>query len=202
MKYEQALDQKGLKFEQLSNSLQKKINKIKEYDEKFNEIKQTDDGSVTEEDIFSYNEGLKILDEEASKAILKFNLENYELQKERLISTRKKIRKNDEPKEDIEEVQVVIQEDKDEVVIKEQPKLENRIEQLKKEVSIQPENFVADEYDYEEGEEEVQEVVEDVDFDKKQNIKQKKGTSTSLIIMGIGAFILTWGAVNFFKGRK
>lgn len=199
MKYEQALDQKGLKFEQLSNSLQKKINKIKEYDEKFNDIKQTDDGSVTEEDIFSYNEGLKILDEEASKSILKFNIENYELQKERLINTRKKIRKNEEPKEDTQEDKEIAIEEK--ALIKEQQQLENRIEELKKEVSIQPEKFVADEYDEEEDvEEEVQ--VDDVDFEKKGDIKQKKGTSTSLIIMGIGAFFLTLGAVNFFKGRK
>ena len=42
---------------------------------------------------------------------------------------------------------------------------------------------------------------EDEEFEKVSNAKPRK-LSKSVIIMGIGAFILTWGAVNFFRERR
>jgi hypothetical protein len=51
-------------------------------------------------------------------------------------------------------------------------------------------------------EEEVIEVEPEVEeFDKSDDTKPKK-LSKGLILMGVGAFLLTWGAVNFFRERR
>jgi hypothetical protein len=39
------------------------------------------------------------------------------------------------------------------------------------------------------------------EFEKHSDTTPKK-MSTGLILMGVGAFFLTWGAVNFFKSRR
>ena len=43
--------------------------------------------------------------------------------------------------------------------------------------------------------------VEEEEFEKRRDVK-KENMPISLIIMGIGAFFLTWGAVNFFKNKR
>jgi hypothetical protein len=43
--------------------------------------------------------------------------------------------------------------------------------------------------------------VEVEDLAKEDNAMPKK-MSKGLILMGVGAFLLTWGAVNFFKERR
>ena len=42
---------------------------------------------------------------------------------------------------------------------------------------------------------------EEEEFERQGDGNPKKMT-TGLILMGVGAFFLTWGAVNFFKSRR
>jgi hypothetical protein len=42
---------------------------------------------------------------------------------------------------------------------------------------------------------------EEEEFERKGAGNPRKMT-TGLILMGVGAFFLTWGAVNFFKSRR
>ena len=50
-------------------------------------------------------------------------------------------------------------------------------------------------------EQEIEYADEDTEFSKESDTEPKK-MSKGLILMGIGAFFLTWGAVNFFKDRR
>jgi len=98
-------------------------------------------------------------------------------------------------------------------VVKEEPKkeLNERLDELKEEVRTNTEKFkfekeqrthrkieVEDEAVISGEEVEVEEIE---DYKNKGSIKPKK-MSTSIIIMGIGIGLLTWGAVNFFRERR
>jgi hypothetical protein len=188
MKYQESLDQKGLKVEQLSTTLQKRIQEIHAIDEKINKMKDDGVDDEVKDELEIYVRTLKQLDDEVSKSILKFDLMKFQARKEVLDRNReKRLIGNEQPIEKPVEV-------------KSEKPIEQKVEELKKEVVIQPEKFIEEEQE-EEQEEYAQQHQEDIEFDKKATVKQKKG-STALIIMGIGAFILTWGAVNFFKERR
>jgi len=196
MKYQESLDQKGLKVEQLSTTLQKRIKEVRIIEMKINNMKEDGVEDETKDELEIYEKTLKQLDDEVSKSISKFDLDKYEARKEVLEKNRVNRTYNEEqPKEESTEIV-----EKPKVV--EQKPIEERIQELRKEVVIQPEKFVVEEDEEDSVQENVQEIVHDeVEFDKKATVKQKKG-STALIIMGIGAFILTWGAVNFFRERR
>ena len=76
----------------------------------------------------------------------------------------------------------------------------DKLEDLKKSVHIDTANFKTRQIVEEEEQEEDIEVQEE-EFDKHSDTTPKK-MSTGLILMGVGAFFLTWGAVNFFKSRR
>jgi hypothetical protein len=79
----------------------------------------------------------------------------------------------------------------------------DKLEDLKKSVHIDTANFKTRQRVEEEEEEEQEEDIEvqEEEFDKHSDTTPKK-MSTGLILMGVGAFFLTWGAVNFFKSRR
>jgi hypothetical protein len=76
----------------------------------------------------------------------------------------------------------------------------DKLEDLKKSVHIDTANFkTRQRVEEEEQEQDIE--VEEEEFDKHSDTTPKK-MSTGLILMGVGAFFLTWGAVNFFKSRR
>jgi hypothetical protein len=75
----------------------------------------------------------------------------------------------------------------------------DKLEDLKKSVHIDTANFKTRQR-VEEEEQDI-EVQEEEEFEKHSDTTPKK-MSTGLILMGVGAFFLTWGAVNFFKSRR
>lgn len=81
--------------------------------------------------------------------------------------------------------------------------IEKHIEQLKREAEIKP-----DSYEQPQMQEEHQEVHHEPIFVEAEEEFEKKGErkprkiNIPLVVMGVGALILTWGAVNFFKERK
>lgn len=84
--------------------------------------------------------------------------------------------------------------------------IEKHIEQLKREAEIKPESY---EQQPQPQPQEPQQLwdetntitLEAEEFEKKGERKPKK-LNIPLVVMGVGALILTWGAVNFFKERK
>jgi hypothetical protein len=77
----------------------------------------------------------------------------------------------------------------------------DKLEDLKKSVHIDTANFKTRQRVEEEEEQEEDIEVQEEEFDKHSDTTPKK-MSTGLILMGVGAFFLTWGAVNFFKSRR
>lgn len=81
-----------------------------------------------------------------------------------------------------------------------------QLDELKKEAVVYPEQFVNDD------EELVQKVsgdnrtepieVEAEEEFEKQGERKPRKVNVPLIVMGVGALLLTWGAVNFFKERR
>jgi hypothetical protein len=75
--------------------------------------------------------------------------------------------------------------------------IKEELDKLQETVEIKPKSFEKNLQ-----EEEVIEVEPEVEeFDKSDDTKPKK-LSKGLILMGVGAFLLTWGAVNFFRERR
>lgn len=84
--------------------------------------------------------------------------------------------------------------------------IEKHIEQLKREAEIKPDSYeqphTQQQPQYQEPPHNEETVyVEAEEFEKKGERKPKK-LNIPLVVMGVGAIILTWGAVNFFKERK
>lgn len=88
--------------------------------------------------------------------------------------------------------------------------IEKHIEQLKREAEIKPESYEQQPQPQPQEPQPQQLwdetnnntiILEAEEFEKKGERKPKK-LNIPLVVMGVGALILTWGAVNFFKERK
>jgi hypothetical protein len=77
--------------------------------------------------------------------------------------------------------------------------IEERLNQLKPEVQIQPEKFET--ATKQEPELEYVHAEEAEEFEKKAEVKPKN-MSLNIVLIGVGAFFLTWGAVNLFRERR
>jgi hypothetical protein len=252
MRYLQALEQKGLKKEELSKQTQKKI---AELEKKMAEVKEDED-DFEDDDLRVIKKMINQVDEELEKSILKFNPEIYAKKKavfeknkygdkakvEEVKAVEIEFVEDDEEGEEYEEYEEY---EEDAVEVVEQPKVEreligngyqieqskveqpkveqpteqsksvlSKLEELEQKVKINSEKFKAEQPQPQpqqqqrqrqqpEQSEEAEEVeVEEIEnFKNKGTIKPKK-MSTAIILMGVGAFLLTWGAVNFFKERR
>lgn len=212
MKYQEALNEKNLTKDKLAKQTQKKIEELENLNEYIKEV-EGDVEDFDDEDKQNF-ENIKnkiaTLDNQLEKSILKFDLEVYEKRLQVFESNRikggiqkePKIEKNivemsqeDEVEED--EVEEKVVEQKVEVVTKTtQPKkasdINEKLNQLKKEVSIDTNKF-------NQKQEEVEEEVEE--FEKKAEVKPKKNSVWYWVIGG-GVLILTYGAVNLMKERR
>jgi len=201
MKYLKLLEERQLNVVDLQKAVQKKIVEIENLSNKVNELRQIED--LDEEDkstLADAEQALSSLDEYLARKIEIFNPETY-AKKLEVVKNAQSKRKNFvaekvEVKE-IEQYQDYEQEQEqpqEEAKVVEMPNkveakkaiLQKKLDDLKQSVTVRDEHF-----------EDGGEVDE---FAKVENVKPKKLT-TPLIIMGIGALILTVGAVNFFKRR-
>lgn len=196
MKYQIALKEKGLSVDALSRKMKANIKKLEKLAKL---VEGVDEDNLSHEELDSLKEvkrNIGELDSEITKDINRFDLELYNQRVERV----KKLPNNN--KNVSEEVKVETKKEevetkKEEVKAEPNPIIEQKLEQLKKYVEIDTSKL------HIEKEEEPIEVEADEveEFEKKAEVKPKK-MSTALILMGVGAFLLTWGAVNFFKERN
>jgi hypothetical protein len=207
MKYQEALNEKNLTKDKLAKQTQKKIEELENLNEYIKEV-ESDVEDFDDEDKQNY-ENIKnkiaTLDNQLEKSILKFDLEVYEKRLQVFESNRIKGGIQKEPKieknivEMSQEVEDEVEEDEVEEKV-ETPKptkkvsdINEKLNQLKKEVSIDTNKFKQ-----EVQEEEVEEVEE---FEKKAEVKPKKNSVWYWVIGG-GVLILTYGAVNLMKERR
>jgi succinate dehydrogenase flavin-adding protein (antitoxin of CptAB toxin-antitoxin module) len=183
MKYQNALNEKNLTKEMLAVRTQKKIESIQFLKEKIDKAIQE---GVDEDELDEYKDMYEEMDNDLVKAVNKFNPDVYKARLERVAEVNKM--RESKPKEEPSEPRQPKQTQQ-----VEKADLGKKLDDLKKTVQIDKQKFRT------EPKEEEVDFVED--FEKKQEVKPKK-MSWAVIAMGIGAFVLTYGAVNFFKERR
>jgi hypothetical protein len=200
---------KKVEKEQLPRGVQVKIENLEKAIEKISEYESQDDLDEEEEaQLEKLREGVEALDSDIERSILKFDPEKYKKKLEVMMEVRAKRKKNEvakpqpepepekEPNEELEQNEQVVEE---------------KIEKVKQEAQISTEELELCEdceEEYHSGRLSLEQINEskrrrdeEEEFEKVSNAKPRK-LSKSVIIMGIGAFILTWGAVNFFRERR
>jgi hypothetical protein len=205
MKYLKLLEERQLNVTDLQKAVQKKILEIENLSNSVNELKQIVD--LDDEDrstLADLEEAVSSLDEYLARKIEIFNPETYAKKLEVVKNAQSKRKHLSADKVEVKEVepeqyyepepeQEEQEQEQEEAKVVEMPKVEakkailqQKLENLKQSVTVRDEHF-----------EDGGEVDE---FSKVEDVKPNKMT-TPLIIMGIGALILTVGAVNFFKRR-
>ena len=181
MRYEQALKDKNLTTQDLAKQTQKKIEKLLDLVDYLKEFKEEELDDEDKNNYETIKERIQILDNQLEKAILKFDKDIYQKRLEVFEINRQKgyqkIEMEDMPKSTSIETKI------------EKPKIDinQKLEELKKEVSINTKKF-KQEVVQEEVQEDDNEVIE---FEKKAEIKPKKsGIGLALVVLGgIGVFI-------------
>ena len=207
MKYQEALNEKNLTKDKLAKQTQKKIEELENLNTYIKEV-EGDVEDFDDEDKKNFEDiknKIATLDNQLEKSILKFDLEVYEKRLQVFESNRIKGGIQKEPKieknivemsQDEDEVEEKVVEQKVEVAKTTQPKkasdINEKLNQLKKQVSIDTNKF---KQEVEEEEVEVEE------FEKKAEVKPKKNSVWYWVIGG-GVLILTYGAVNLMKERR
>jgi hypothetical protein len=134
------------------------------------------------------------IDEKLESSILKFDVEKYKIKVANLKQGGKTSKAENVAAPVVAPVQA---QEKTEDKLK---SIEERLNQLKPEVQIQPEKFETAKPKQEPEPEYVQ-AEEAEDFEKKADVKPKS-MSLNIVLIGVGAFFLTWGAVNLFRERR
>ena len=198
MKYLEALKVRGLSVENLPKALQKKIkdldlqaSTLKEVEENINQ-----DLSATDlEDLKVIKSSVNELDNYIAHKVNIFDQTKYDA-KLANVSKAKTARENLRKDREVvkQEVEAQAPEVVEPIVAKVQQEAKKVEVQAPKEVQepqVSDNTQIGYQGDYEHEEE----------FEKVDGTKPKSMT-TGLILMGVGAFFLTWGAVNFFKSRR
>lgn len=204
MKYLEALNKRGLSVENLPKALQKKI---KDLDLQVSALKQVDENEsqdLTEsdlEDIEVIKNSVSELDKYIAHKVNIFDQSKYDA-KLANVNKAKTARENLKKGRELEKQEVDVKEPTPFVEPEVVEPVVVKVQQEPKQVEVQAPKQVQEpqvsddvqigyESDYEHEEE----------FERKGDGNPKKMT-TGLILMGVGAFFLTWGAVNFFKSRR
>lgn len=230
MNYKKLIVDKNLTIEQLPKRLQKKIDEIENVAQRVEELSKLNLDETEKDLLFEAQVKVSSLDREIEKAVRKFNPFVYKKKLEHIARVNEQKLKEAESLEKaqtkyIKETEQVEQEEVEEVeepdtqdlqviedehvqetqvqepqheeqdyeetpIEDESDHFEQRLKDLRSKVHIKPESFVVEEPSYEAQE-----------FDRVGASTPKK-MSKGLILMGVGAFLLTWGAVNFFKERR
>ena len=197
MKYIKALTEKGLNKEDLSKPIISKIEGLEYLFKKMSEVNVAELSDEAKEEYKESMQEINGMDEDLVKSINKFDPEVYKTRLAVAEKMRKaRVEKKNKPKEEVkepqnEEVKEVVVE-KPQSNIDESEKINKKLEELKSQVQVDVSAFEQPRQT---------QVIETDDLEKVDKIKPRK-MSNSVILMGVGAFLLTWGAVNFFKDRR
>lgn len=212
MKFKSVLIARQLDKENLPPKLQKKISQLEKIEEDINWAEQEAKDPDDTEGIAVAKVRLSSLDNQLVKLLKDFDPDKYQQQKDKMakINAKKygKGKKVSEPKVIDEANESVVDENEVEEQVEDSSILEQippisktlhikeSLDKLKEEVEIDPSSLEPERQPLEEViEPEIEE------FEKHEGTKPKK-MSKGLILMGVGAFLLTWGAVNFFRERR
>ena len=210
MKFQLALDEKSLTREDLPKSQQLKIKEIEKLKTQIEQIESDGVEDSFQDEFDKIKLQFDQADEEVVVFIRNFDVEKSRKQRERLAEMRSRIKK---PAEEVKAEQpspepVSAPEPASAPVapapvqaapivpMPKQPEQEvsEKLESLKREAQVYPEQF-------EDEQEEVEEYEAEEEFEKVGDSKPRK-LNVPLVIMGVGALLLTWGAVNFFKNKE
>jgi methyl-accepting chemotaxis protein len=196
MKYLTALGQKSLRKEDLAKTTQKKIDDLGVLVDKLNKFEESDELSEELQDEYDrLVDSVNEIDEKLMKSILRFDVESYKIKVANL-KQGGKASKAEKVQEAAPVAAPVQAQEKTEDKLK---AIEERLNQLKPEVQIQPEKFET--ATKQEPELEYVHAEEAEEFEKKAEVKPKN-MSLNIVLIGVGAFFLTWGAVNLFRERR
>ena len=204
MNYQKVLEEKGIEKTDLSVSLQKGIKEIEKLKSQLLDFEVVPESELDEEEIASLSvikDSIGVLDGSLAKKIEKFNVESH---RKKVIQLKEVVKKRNEKGKF--EVQEAVQEAApilEEPIIEEAPEQYNppKLDDKMKDMRKSYENDKKHNHPRQQIQEEDVEVEEVEEFSKIDNAKPKN-MSKALILMGVGAFFLTWGAVNFFKESK
>lgn len=217
MKYKEELAKRELVIEDLPKSQQKKINELEKLVSKIQEI-EADVDDESKEEFEAIKSQVTQADEEIVVFVQNFDVEKAREQRARLAEMRTRIKKpeqnvTEEPKvtlaptveaaveaEPVSEPSAPASSTHTAPVKNNEESIAKHIEELKKEAEISTEYFENEKEQESHSETEVLEV-EAEEFEKQGERKPSK-VNVPLILMGVGALLLTWGAVNFFKQRR
>jgi hypothetical protein len=196
MRYLTALGQKSLRKEDLAKTTQKKIDDLGVLVDKLNKFEESDELSEELQDEYDrLVDSVNEIDEKLMKSILRFDVESYKIKVANL-KQGGKASKAEKVQEAAPVAAPVQAQEKTEDKLK---AIEERLNQLKPEVQIQPEKFET--ATKQEPELEYVHAEEAEEFEKKAEVKPKN-MSLNIVLIGVGAFFLTWGAVNLFRERR
>ena len=203
MKYLEALKKKNLSVENLSKTLQKKIQELNYQILALKDIENIPEEDLQKSDFEDIKQIKKNLQELDSYIEHKVNIFDQVKYQEKLEKVSKMTEAKKQMKEGVEVKQVKEPEVEEPVVaktvaIEQEPKQAPVQAPAPKPATLEQKVHVAPTPPaphpmYEEQQEE--------EFERQGDGNPKKMT-TGLILMGVGAFFLTWGAVNFFKSRR
>jgi hypothetical protein len=206
MKYLEALKKRNLSIENLPKTLQKKIQELEFQNRALKDIENNPNEDLEESDLADIEvvkASIAELDKHIEHKVNIFDQAKYEdkLAKISLMSELKKGKKEVEVKEPEIEVQEPIVTKV--VAVEPTPIQSNQIGNIEpiEEVYIPTPEVVQEVVQDSVQEEPLYRQYEEDEFERKGAGNPKKMT-TGLILMGVGAFFLTWGAVNFFKSRR
>lgn len=203
MKFQLALDEKSLTREDLPKSQQLKIKEIEKLKTQIEQIESDGVDDSFQDEFDKIKLQFDQADEEVVVFIRNFDVEKSRKQRAHLADMRdrkKKLSDSEEsapapeaPSPVAEPVKVV---EEPEVEAPVAPMPQEKLEAVQREAHVYPERF-----EEELEEEEPEEYEAEEEFEKVGNSKPRK-LNVPLVIMGVGALLLTWGAVNFFKNKE
>jgi hypothetical protein len=205
MKFQLVLDEKSLTREDLPKSQQLKIKEIEKLKTQIEQIESDGVEDSFQDEFDKIKLQFDQADEEVVVFIRNFDVEKSRKQRERLAEMRDRKKKLSEEFEEpaLEKPEPVsvpepvapapVQAAPVQPASMPQTTEVEKLESLR-EAQVYPEQF-------EEEQEEAEEYEAEEEFEKVGDSKPRK-LNVPLVIMGVGALLLTWGAVNFFKNKE
>lgn len=202
MKFQLALDEKSLTREDLPKSQQLKIKEIEKLKTQIEQIESDGVDDSFQDEFDKIKLQFDQADEEVVVFIRNFDVEKSRKQRQLLADMRDRKKKLSEPALEIsspapepEPTKAPTPTPAPEPI--QEVEVAEKLEAVEKLAQVYPEKF---EEEFEQ-EEEAEEFEAEEEFEKVGNSKPRK-LNLPLVIMGVGALLLTWGAVNFFKNKE
>jgi hypothetical protein len=213
MKYLEALKIRGLSVENLPKALQKKINDLDLQASALKEVEENDNQDLTEadlEDLKVIKSSVNDLDNYIAHKVNIFDQTKYDA-KLANVSKAKTARETLRKDREVEKQEINVKAPEVEEQEVEEPEVEEpevvepivvKVQQEPKQVEVQAPKQVQEPQVSDETQIGYETTNEQEEEFEKVDGPRPKSMTTGLILMGVGAFFLTWGAVNFFKSRR